>query len=78
MGRVEFVPGSTKSGSSVGAAEAGRMVSAEGVGGVESARRGCGAAGGEAGDASADHARPPPSPSASDRQPGCKGSTYLW
>lgn len=54
----------------MGAAEAGLMDSADGVGGVESARSGCGAAGGDAGDASADHARAPPRPSASERQPG--------
>lgn len=68
-------PGSTRSGSSAGAAEAGLAVSAEGVGvgvgvgGVESARSGCAADGGDAGDASADHARLP-RPNASDKHPG--------
>lgn len=65
-----MLPGSTRSGSSVGAADAGRTHRPEGVGGVESARSGCGAPGGDAGDARADHARLPPSPRASERQPG--------
>lgn len=62
------IPGSINSGSPGGAAEAGRAGLATPSSRIES-----GADGGEAGDANADHARPPPRPRASERQPGfCK------
>lgn len=71
---LECVPGSTRAGSSPGAAEAGRAATSPGVPGVDSAR--APSEGGDAGDASADHARPPPSARASDRQPGWNNSSF--
>lgn len=64
---VASAPGSTRSGSSPGCAEAGRAPAAAND---ESARRDSDIVGGDAGDARADHARPPPNASASERQPG--------
>lgn len=68
--QVVHQPGSTSSGSSPGAADAGLAPKRPGVGGEESAR--IDREGGDAGDARADHARPPPNARASERQPGWK------